>query len=90
MKRIRVTVTEEYFLPDDWEIVKHPREQIECLLGENTYFLPDLQWADRSLHVEAGKFEAEPRSTWGDVNEDRQNWFIARMQTSDAQFCEIK
>ena len=86
MKRIRVTVTEEYLIPDDWEITTHPHDKISCLRGDNEYYLPDLAWAEYDVHVATGQNETGPRGSWTNVNEDREGWFIDRLQTSDAKF----
>ena len=90
MKRIRVTVTEEYRIPDSWEIVNHPEDEILCLHGANKYFLPDLEWAERSVETLPGVFDSKPHAVWTSVRDDRGSWFIDRMETCDAQFEEIK
>ena len=88
MKRIRVTVTEEYLIPDDWEILSQPHDKMPCLHGDNKYFLPYLAWAERSTLLLPGEV-ATPRPVWTSVDHDRSNWFIGQMKTSDAQFEEI-
>lgn len=90
MKRIRVTVTEEYLLPDDWEITTQPDEQISCLRGDNRYFLPDLAWAERRLYPTTGKLNSEPQSAWVGVADDLQVFLMESVQISGAEFKEVE
>ena len=90
MKRIRVTVTEEYLIPDDWKILNHPHGKIPCLHGDNKYFLPYLAWTERSTLLLPREAKSTLRTVWTSVDHDRSNWFIGQMETSDAEFEEIR
>jgi len=88
MKRIRVTLNEEYLIPDDWEITSHPRDNLSCLHGDNAYFTPTLNWAERQPLDLPG--HTTPSAQWVSVEDGRGNWFIGQMQNSEATICDIE
>ena len=88
MKRIRVTVTEDYLFPDDWEITQAPNDKFSCLRKDNKYFLPNLQWAEYRLEKEPDN--SSPHPTWVTVSNDQEDWLGHRMQETGAEFREIE
>jgi hypothetical protein len=88
MKRIRVTITEEYLLPDDWEILTHPSDQVRCLRHDDQYYMPVLEWAARGFVTLRGKLNRAPLVCWTSVGDEQGNWFIDQLQ--DTATVEIK
>ena len=81
MKRLRVTLTAEYLIPNSWEIVNSDATS-KCLRGSGQSFLPDLCW----MRAGDGILVGDPpvrRPTWISVDDDRENWFIERLRTID-------
>ena len=90
MKRIRVTITEEYLLPDDFEVLTHPEDHILCLHGNRRHFLPDLEWLERTADTPSADPEAAQRGDWQGVSEDRDDWFMTHCQTRATTIREMK
>ena len=90
MKLFRVTVTEEYLVPDDWEIISRPEDQILCLHGDGQHFLPDLRWSERVAFKFPGKVASLPRAYWQTVGGKRGDRFIGQCQTQTAAIREIQ
>jgi len=59
MKHIRVTLTDEYLIPDHWAITPDSKENLLSLQGDNQHYLPCLRWAKRDLRWPTGPNDAE-------------------------------
>lgn len=85
MKRIRVTVTDEYLLPDDWEVLEHPVDRMSCLHGNGRHFMPDLDWLVRSLPPSGN---ATLGATWETIDDHLSDRFF-QMDSRSTEICEI-
>lgn len=90
MKRIRVTVIDEYLVPDDWMILTHLEDENFCLHGDLEYFIPYIQWAQRGPLPKSGKSRSPVYATWSTVGDGRDNWFLGRLEQQDCVIEEIK
>jgi hypothetical protein len=85
MKHIRVTVTHDYLLPDDWEILRPPQQDLFGLRDDHRHFIPDIHWLERGLAV-----DPVPGTTWTSVGDERANWFIDHLESVGAEIFELE
>lgn len=90
MKCIRVTITEEYLLPDNWEIVTGPDTELACVREGDRHFMPDIEWLERHPLITSAGAAPVQSEEWVTVDDDRANWFIGHMEKSEVEIRDVE